>query len=556
MFQKRYRFSRMLSRHLCAVVTMLCLVPIVSAQTTIILPDDIDKIIAEMTLQQKVGQLFMVSFYGAPMNDAARQLLTDWQPGGVVLLPSNLGTPQEITALTNDIQQTLVAQSAPPALIAVDQEGGIIARLRDGFTNFPIPMLWTATQEPNYAYQVGQAMAVELQAVGINMNLAPVADVHTNADNPIIGRRAFGSDAEQVAPYVGAFIRGLQDTGVFAVAKHFPGHGDTAQDSHLDLPILAHTRERFETLEWVPFRAAQDADVATIMTGHLVAPALDAENLPASLSSVMVQNILRDEWNYQGIIMTDALDMDAIDTRYSPADAAYQALNAGHDMILLGAHVAPETFRQAMQGIVNAVQRGDMSESRLDESVRRILLAKANFGLLDWQPLSEQDTASRLPLESHAELVQNLFREGITLVRDVAGLLPLQGDVLFVYPASRFTLWQACQQEALASNIRLMPLAVSDYADEAIRQSASSSSADAIIVFTEDAVHGIAQMDFVRRLPPEKTILIALQSTDDVWLLEDVSTAIAAYSPIFSVHEPLCMALMQADFRGQFTGLR
>lgn len=514
-------------------------------------PDDIvEAQLSQMSLEQKVGQMFMASFYGAPMNQPARQLIADLQPGAVVLLPSNLGTPEQITALTNSIQSELMGQGAPPALIAVDQEGGRIARLKEGFTEFPVPMLWTAANH-DYAYRIGRAIATEMSAVGIHMNLAPVADVNTNPRNPIIGRRAFGDDAQQIAPIIADFVRGLQDGGVLATAKHFPGHGDTATDSHIELPTIPHDRQRLQTVEWLPFRAVQDADVAAIMTAHLVLPALDPD-LPASLSPATIA-ILRDEWQYEGIIITDALDMNAISATYNPADAALAAVRAGNDMILLGAHVNPDNFRRAHQAIVDAVRADEIPLARIDASVRRILHAKARYDLLQWQPLDPLTASQRIPLEAHAQLIAELFRAGIATVRDTDSHLPLQGDVLFLYPDTRFTLWRTCAEVAQQHGQRLralgMPLSP---APDAIADAVQSArTADTVVAFTLDAIYDANQVRYINALPPDRTVLVALQSPHDAALFPQLSTIVLTYSALFVGQDALCQALLTGDVRGQ-----
>ena len=209
-------------------------------------------------------------------------------------------------------------------------------------------------------------MAAEMRAVGVNMNLAPVADLQTYLRNPIIRRRAFGNLSDLVAPVLTEFIRGLQDNGVVATVKHFPGHGDTATDSHLQLPIVEHSRDRLDAVELPPFIAAFDAGVEVAMVGHIWYSALDTKPTPASLSPRIVDGLLRTELGYDGIIMTDALDMDAIDTAYSPSEAAIRAIAAGNDLIAVGAHVGTERIRNVIDDVVAAVKSGRIAESSID----------------------------------------------------------------------------------------------------------------------------------------------------------------------------------------------
>jgi beta-N-acetylhexosaminidase len=502
----------------------------------------IDERLVIMSLEQKVAQLFVMSFYGAALNEADLALLRQWQVGAVVLLPSNIENPSQLTRLSNSIQSTLLENAAVPAFIAVDQEGGIIAHLDEGFTRWPVPSLLTATQNPKLAYQFGQALADEMLAVGINMNLAPIADLHTNRVNPIIGRRSFGSDAELVAPIITAVVEGMQANGVMATVKHFPGHGDTASDSHLGLPELSYNEFDLASRELVPFAAAIDAEVGSVMVAHIYFPAIDDSMIPASFSSNIITGILRDDMGYDGIVITDALDMDSIDTVYSPSESAIMAIKAGNDFVLLGAHVSQNSQAGAMQAVVDAVRAGEIPESRIDESVTRILLAKERFGLFNWQPLDPGSAESRIDIASHEALIETIFAEGITLVRDEAELVPLSGNVAMIYPATHPRLWMECQQANWS------PLGVTLYPslEEIASASQIASRADTVLVFTENADENSQQQALVTTLPAEKTVVVALWSPYDLLYLPHVSSYLLTYSPLSELYRPLC-AILRGD---------
>ncbi len=326
--------QRLIRLALCVFVWLvLCVNSFVHAE---------DYLPSALTLDQKVAQMFIVNLYGSQLTEAGRDFLTQYQPGGVVLLPENIRTPEDVARLNNLYQQTIIDGGGLPLFISVDQEGGTIAHLREGFTTFPVSMLLTASGDTDLAYRVGQAMAEEMLAVGVNMNLAPVADLETNPNNPIIKRRSFGSDPAMVSPIVAAYIEGMQATNVLATAKHFPGHGDTSDDSHVGLPVVTLDRERLEAVELAPFRAAIEAGVSTIMVAHIWYPALEPQpDLPASMSYNIITGLLREEMGYDGLIVTDALDMDAIDTVYSYPNASLQAIKAGVDLVI-AAHVSLE----------------------------------------------------------------------------------------------------------------------------------------------------------------------------------------------------------------------
>ncbi len=503
---------------------------------------------SNMSLEQKVGQLFVMSFFGSELNFAAQDFITTWQPGAVVFLPSNVENPAQITRLTNSIQENLLNSGSIPALIAVDQEGGIIAHLEEGFTTWAVPSLLTATQNPDLAYDFGAALAEEMLAVGINMNLAPVADLQTNRANPIIGRRSFGNDPQQVASIVASVVEGMQDNGVLATVKHFPGHGDTDNDSHLGLPILTYNQDELMTRELIPFQAVIDVNTSAIMVAHIHFPEFDALSTPASLSENIITDLLREEMGYDGLVITDALDMDAIDTVYSPSSAALNALNAGNDLILLGAHISPENQAIAIQSVIDAVQSGEIPESRIDESVYRILRAKEQFGLLDWAPLDPNTAEQRINQEAHASLVDEMFVQGITVVYDEQNLLPATGRTLMIYPNTRAHLGLACNSPDW--RFLQVPLVPSD-AD--IQQASQASTVmDTIIVFTENVENNPQQASLIEALPLERTIVVALWSPFDALFLPELSTYLVTYSPLSQSYDPLC-AILHGEAEAQGT---
>lgn len=499
-----------------------------------------------LTLEEQVAQMFIVNLYGGQLTEAGRDFLAQWQPGGVVLIGENTGTPEHVTHLTNAYQQTIMAAGGLPLLVAVDQEGGPITHLQDGFAIFPTPALLTASGSPDLAYRVGNAMAVELAAVGVTMNLAPVADLETNPDNPIILRRSFGSDPALVNPILGSFINGLQAGGVLGTAKHFPGHGASDADSHTGLPIVNLSRDELLAREFLPFQAAIASGVEAIMVAHIWYPALEPEtNLPATLSHNIVVRLLRDELGYNGLIITDALDMDAIDTVYSYPEAVVRAVEAGVDMVV-SAHIGLESQAAAIQAVVDAVRAGQISAERIRESVSRILTAKARYGILDWQPLDENTATERVNAASHAGLVDEMFRQGITVVYDRNDLVPVTAghSVALIYPATRAQIAQECGQ--YLSGIQWV--GVSDYPQDTEIEWAVSAArqSDTVIVFTQNAVDNTRQQALVRALPAEKTVVVALYSIYDWRTFPDISAYLLTYSPERPAVPAVCAVLFGA----------
>jgi beta-N-acetylhexosaminidase len=363
--------------------------------------------------------------------------------------------------------------------------------------------------------------------------------LHTNRANPIIGRRSFGSYPEQVAPIVAAVVEGMQANGVLATDKHFPGHGDTASDSHLGLPELAYNEFDLSSRELIPFAAAIESDVGAVMVAHIYFPAIDESPIPASLSPNIITGIVREDMAYDGIVITDAMDMDAIDTVYSPSESAIMALEADNDFILLGAHISQAAQAEAMQAVVDSVRSSQIPESRIDESLRRILLAKERFGLFNWQALDPNSAESRIDLVSHQALVEQIFAEGITLAQDNSGLMPLSGNIAVIYPATHPRLWTECQQPNWS------PLGITLYpsAEEIAAASQSAIRADTVLVFTENADANPQQQALVAAMPPEKTLVVALWSPYDLLSFPAVSSYMLTYSPLPELYRPLCAIL-------------
>ena len=313
-----------------------------------------------LSLAEKIGQLFIVD---ADMSANALPAPV----GGYILFSRHTPNKAETLTLT---QQLRYASPRLPPFIAVDQEGGRVARI--SFISRLPAARQLAALRPEIVARIGWLLGQELYGLGFNLNFAPVMDVSTRSENPVIGDRAFSSDAVAVAIQGVAFIDGLQSAGIAATAKHFPGHGDTRTDSHLTLPVIDHSRDRLERVELLPFQAAVKTNVDMVMIGHLHLPALDPRpDLPATLSWPIVSGLLREQLGYEGIIITDAMNMRAVSDRFGSDQAAVMAFKAGVDIILM-----PADFFVAYNAMLVAVQTGEISQSRLDDSLRRILSLK------------------------------------------------------------------------------------------------------------------------------------------------------------------------------------
>ena len=309
--------------------------------------------------------------------ETTRQAIQANPVGGVIYFADNLRTPEQCTAMISDLQ----SYAPLGLLIAVDEEGGSVARLGQ---NSAMGMTWYdsmasvgTTGEPDNAYQAGLTIGGEIARFGFNLDFAPVADVNSNPGNPVIGERAFSSDARTAAEMVAACVRGFSDSGVLCTLKHFPGHGDTEADTHAGAAETAKTLEELEKCELLPFRAGIEAGAQLVMVGHISLPAVTGDQTPASLSYEIVTGLLRQELGFSGVAVTDSMSMAAITDFSPPGQAAVQAVQAGIDLVLM-----PEDLEDAVEGILSAVERGELSEERIDESVERILRLKLEQGII------------------------------------------------------------------------------------------------------------------------------------------------------------------------------
>ncbi len=388
----------------------------------------VESTLRKMSVDEKIGQLLFTTYHGSfTSTDAAayQQILhdvNDLHVGGFINIThgSPLGIVKSQAYPTAVLNNQLQSKSKLPLLIGADFERGTAMRLDEG-TSFPTAMALAAGGDSKDAYTMGKITALESRAVGVHWVYAPDADVNNNPGNPIINTRSFGEDPARVSEFVSAFVRGVEENGGLATAKHFPGHGDTAADSHIDLPVIRADRARLNTLELVPFRAAISAGASSIMTGHLNVPSLEPDpNTPATLSQNILTGLLRDEMGYQGLIVTDAMDMGGITVRYAPGEAAVRAIVAGIDALLMSP--VPDAAFEALQA---AVKSGRISKARLDSSVRRILQAKARLGLHANRLVDLNALNQKFGSVAGQKEAQEISDRGVTLLRDMPHRLPL-----------------------------------------------------------------------------------------------------------------------------------
>ena len=424
----------------------------------------IDGIIAGMTLEEKVGQMMIVSFRiwkeapaeeiegaEAPeainiteLNDEIRACLHDYHFGGAMLFAENCRDAEQVLRLIADIQAENQAGGGLPLLIAADQEGGSVARLGFGTTGVG-NMALAATGAPDNARAMGAIYGEELGLLGINTNFAPVMDVNNNPDNPVIGVRSFSDSTDIVSEYGRAYLEGMHSAGTIATLKHFPGHGDTATDSHTGLPLIDRSYDELKAVELVPFQAAIDAGADMVMTAHIQYPQIEKETytsvtsgeeiyLPATMSRAILTDILRDDMGFTGVVVSDALDMAAISDSFTDEDVMRLTINAGVDMLILPIITDTNLFQRNKDMVdtaVRLVQNGDIDEARIDEAVRRILTLKQKYGLLDMTDFTVTDAQVEAAVTGvgsavHRQTAWDIAGKAITLVKNENGAFPVQ----------------------------------------------------------------------------------------------------------------------------------
>ena len=469
-----------------------------------------EAVLGEMSLDDKVGQLFVLTAAGTTPEENA-QALADHRPGGLIYFPENLGAPADIAELSNGLQDLAAEEGAGvPLMIGVDQEQGMVARLEEG-TRFPDAMAVGATRDTGRAEALASATAAELAAVGINLDYAPVADVNTNADNPVIGIRSFGADPELVGRMASAEAGAFADGGVVPVVKHFPGHGDTGTDSHTGLPVIEKDRADWERDDLPPFADAVEAGVDAIMTAHVVMPALDDSGEPATLSPEVIDGVLRDELGYDGVVTTDALNMEGVRQTHDDGEVAVRAVEAGADQLLM-----PPDPQAAFTAVRSAVDEGRIGEERLDESVRRILELKAKRGILDAAPVDPGEAAEVFSSGDTAQAAQDLADASVTMLRNEGGVLPVDEGA------------QVAVQGVGADEISAA------LEDLGVGTTGSASGADLVVVGTDGARGDAEQRRAVEQAASGGApVAVVAQGTPyDRQALPDVDAYLAVYSSV------------------------
>lgn len=490
-----------------------------------------------LSLRQKIGQLLMVGFDGPIPNAHVERLIREYQTGGVILFRRNIENPAQIGLLNRQLQAINAEQSSIPLFIAVDQEGGVVARIEEGVTPLPSALAFQAAGSVADCEALTQIANAELQVLGFNVNFAPVLDVNNNRRNPVIGVRAYGETVAQVCEYGLAAQRGIQAAGIAATAKHFPGHGDTDVDSHLGLPRVGHDRARLDAVELAPFRAAIAAGVDAIMSAHVVFPAFEPDpDTPSTLSHAVLTDLLRGELGFDGVVFTDCLEMAAIAAGVGVVEGAVRAFKAGADVLL----VSHREDRQVgvIEALLAAVARGEISEARIDESLARILRLKEKRGMMDWRMLP-LDVAHQIARPQSLALSQRIHAAAIVWQGAMVRLDPRRPVLVIslevrehteidVVGAGGETLGCCLASRGMAVSELRLPLAPS--AEDIALAVVRAQLADQVVCVSYNAVLWPEQQALLVALPSDKTWLLAGRLPYDLDLLPQARGRLAGCS--------------------------
>lgn len=507
------------------------------------------ELLREMTLEEKVGQLFVTYAYGRtadtpdPVNreefgvDTPAQVVQKYHLGGIIHFTwsNSLYDPKQIAELSNGLQTAATSSGAQvPLLISTDQEQGQVTRITEPVTQLPGNMALGAGRSPQDAERAAAITGQELRAMGLNMNFAPSGDVNVNPANPVIGVRSFSSDPTLAAQFTAAQVRGYEDTqtageGVSASVKHFPGHGDTNTDSHTALPVIEHDRQQWEQLDAPPFKEAIAANTDSVMSAHIVVPKLDDSGQPATLAPKVLTGMLRQELGYQGVVFTDSLQMEGVRQQHPDSEIPVLALQAGADVMLM-----PQNLQVAIDGVIAAVRDGRLTEQRIDESVSRVLKLKEGRGVLANPFVDVSKVDSIVGNQQHLADAQRITDRSTTLLRNDAALPLKAPGKVFVTGASE----QGAK--ALSDSVRARGPQSSALAtgtkptQEQIGQAVEQAKAhDVAVVLTSAAWNpdNAGQLDLVRALQAtgKPVVAVAVRDPYDAAYV-DVPAWIASYS--------------------------
>lgn len=538
---------------------------------------EIRKMISEMTAQEKLAQMMIVSLRAGGSNSNSMteltqeyaELMSKYDFGGVILFAGNIVDPAQTVTLIRGCQEAAMSSAhGIPMFICVDQEGGMVNRVSFGMTGSG-NMALAAAGNTSLTRESAKMMGEDIRALGFNMDFAPVCDVNSNPANPIIGVRSFSDDPQITAEHVTAFLSGLEESGIAAALKHFPGHGNVGEDSHTHLPCSEFSLEEIRACDLVPFQAGIDAGTDMIMTAHIQFPKIETETyvskqdgkeifLPATLSHRIINGLLREEMEYDGVVITDAMEMDAIAAHFDPADAAVLAINAGVDILLCPADIymdeegdiLPEIDKY-MEDLLARVEAGEINEEELDDSVYRILKLKKEKGIVkdaDLAPVEQQIAQAQDTVGTALEHKREweIAQAGMTLLRNEDGALPLDGKrpVLILYPSdsrgpSVDYAVSRLEKEQLLDSAMVTSMCLADRTADSADLQQAMAEADEIVILSQSVSRNeeITRLIAQARRNGQKTVLLSLNLPYDAACYEEADAVLCAYQPYGSAHD-------------------
>ncbi|AEH50441.1 beta-N-acetylhexosaminidase [Pseudothermotoga thermarum] len=466
-----------------------------------------------MTLSEVVGQLFMVGFEGKEFNDKTVKHLQEIKPGFVILFARNIESPKQLYQLVKDVRKVL----GNDVVFAIDQEGGIVTRLRDGFAVSPGAMALAATKDDNNAFVAGQILAEEMRTFGITWNLAPVVDINDNPNNPEIGVRSFGDSPEKVVRFAQAFYKGLASRKVAACAKHFPGKGSVNVDAHLDMPVLEKSLDELLSWELVPFIELIKTGIPSIMPSHIYLPKLQNEKIPATISHEIVTDLLRKRLNFQGVIIADDLLMGGITKNLSVEEAVVKALQAGVDVLTV-CH-EPDLQLAAKKYLMKMIEKEPLLMNRVTESFERIKRFKNEFGV------KELPAELNFDPTQHQKIMEQISQKSITLVKDPDQMVPVQlekDDFVVTVKTSRLVQVEETEPGVPWVAKELSKVFKAKLVVHQQNQPLPEISGKRCVVFTENAHLQQWQKSLVEHLRKrfEKLLIVAMRNPYDCFIVE------------------------------------
>ncbi len=493
-----------------------------------------------MDLKRKIGQMIVAGFEGTSVTEEIRALITKYHVGNIILFDRNCKTPKQVFNLVKDLQSLAMESNGAPLFVTIDQENGMVARLYQGVTHFPGNMAQGAVNNAEDTYNIGKFTGEGLGALGINFNLAPSLDVNNNPKNPVIGVRSFGDDPSMVGELGAKCINGMQDAGIIATAKHFPGHGDTVVDSHIGLAAVPHDKERLNKVELYPFKKAIEAGVKAIMTAHIIFPAFESRELPATLSYNVLTKLLREELGFKGLIITDCMEMKAIDNHFKTEEGVPMAIKAGADLICIS-HTFEKQVK-SIEKILEKIEMGELTEDIIDNRVERILEEKSKLKLTDGLSKEFNDIEKLMDKAEHISLAEKVSQESITVIKN-QGIIPLKAKKILVIASKtrvitgaegfreEISFGRVLKDALVNSDVNYKEIDINLSKVQAEEIAKESKNYEAAVICTINGTTFSSQIDLVKEVLKENedVLLIPMRNPYDYLELRDVKGCILPY---------------------------